>query len=155
MRRSGPTGRTWPSCGCKGKPVTTRVDYSQVPQNKTLAVNSGGRGQRRTSRSIFYAEGPGQSDHLQPLLVSRLDRLAAGRQGRPSGAKAAAGTRRGPLARIVVPVPAGEGYILLRFEDTPLRAAAKWITLVTLGAVIIVAVVLRIRRRKVLDKPRT
>jgi hypothetical protein len=38
----------------------------------------------------------------------------------------------GPLARIVVPVAPGQGYILLRFEDTPLRAAAKGVTLATL-----------------------
>jgi len=51
----------------------------------------------------------------------------------------------GPLARILVPVPAGDGYILLRFEDTPLRAAAKWITYGTLF-VIALAGVLRCAR---------
>jgi hypothetical protein len=40
-----------------------------------------------------------------------------------------------------VPVPAGDGYILLRFEDTPLRATAKWVTycafvLLILGALV-------------------
>ena len=38
----------------------------------------------------------------------------------------------GPLARIVLPVPSGEGYILLRMEDTPLRTMAKQVTLATL-----------------------
>ena len=77
--------------------------------------------------------------------------LLDGKDGRPVR-KLPLEREDGPLARIVVPVPAGEGYILLRFEDTPLRAAAKWVTLVTLGAVVIAAVILRIRRRKVLDK---
>ena len=50
----------------------------------------------------------------------------------------------GPLARVVVPVPQGQGYLLLRFEDTPLRAMSKLITLaVILGLVfLIVGVVL-------------
>jgi len=38
----------------------------------------------------------------------------------------------GPLARVVVSLPAGEGYLLLRFEDTPLRQASKWISTVFL-----------------------
>ena len=77
--------------------------------------------------------------------------LLDGKDGRPVR-KLPLEREAGPLARIVVPVPAGEGYILLRFEDTPLRAAAKWVTLLTLGAVVITAVVLGIRRRKTLDK---
>ena len=52
----------------------------------------------------------------------------------------------------MVPVPPGQGYLLLRFEATPLRAAAKAITLGTLVAVVVAAVILRIRRRKTLDK---
>jgi hypothetical protein len=42
----------------------------------------------------------------------------------------------GPLARVLVPVPSGEGYLLLRFEDTALRAGAKW---TTYGALILLA----------------
>ncbi len=53
-----------------------------------------------------------------------------GKDGRPV-AKLPVMREAGPLARIVVSVPAGEGYILLRLEDTPLRAAAKWVTLAT------------------------
>jgi hypothetical protein len=47
----------------------------------------------------------------------------------------------GPLARVLVPVPQGEGYILLRFEDTPLHAAAKWVTIATVLLVVIAALV--------------
>ena len=38
----------------------------------------------------------------------------------------------GPLARVVVPLPEGEGYLLLRFEDTPVRRLGKAITVGTL-----------------------
>jgi hypothetical protein len=42
----------------------------------------------------------------------------------------------GPLARIIVTVPEGEGFMLLRFEDTPVRRAGAWISGLTvlLGA---------------------
>ena len=40
--------------------MTTRVDYSQVPQNETLAVNSEDVGSAH-EQVYFYAEEPGQS----------------------------------------------------------------------------------------------
>ena len=135
----------------QGKPVKTRVDYSQVPQNKTLAVNSEDVGSAH-EQVYWYAEGPGQSITFNRFWYPGWTAwLLDGKDGRPVR-KLPLEREAGPLARIVVPVPAGEGYILLRFEDTPLRAAAKWITLVTLVAVVIAAVILRIRRRKMLDK---
>ena len=135
----------------QGKPVKTRVDYSQVPQNKTLAVNSEDVGSAH-EQVYWYAEGPGQSITFNRFWYPGWTAwLLDGKDGRPVR-KLPLEREAGPLARVVVPVPAGEGYILLRFEDTPLRAAAKWITLGTLVAVVIPAVILRIRRRKLLDK---
>ena len=135
----------------QGKPVKTRVDYSQVPQNKTLAVNSEDVGSAH-EQVYWYAEGPGQSITFNRFWYPGWTAwLLDGKDGRPVR-KLPLEREAGPLARVVVPVPAGEGYILLRFEDTPLRAAAKWITLGTLVAVVITAVILRIRRRKMLDK---
>jgi hypothetical protein len=137
----------------KGKAVTTRVDYSQVPQNRTLAVNSEDVGSAH-EQVYWYAEGPGQSITFNRFWYPGWTAwLLDGKDGRPTQ-KLPLEREAGPLARIVVPVPAGEGYILLRFEDTPLRAAAKWITLAVLGAVAVAVVVLgmRSRRRKTLDK---
>ena len=138
----------------QGKAVTTRVDYSQVPQNETLAVNCGGHGQRaRAGLLLRRRTGPDAS----PSTASGI------RAGRPScwTARTAARCAKLPLRREEGrwrgrgAGAAGEGYILLRFEDTPLRAAAKWVTLATLGPVIVTVVILRIRRRKMLDKTRT
>jgi len=137
----------------QGKPVKTRVDYSQVPQNKTLAVNSEDVGSAH-EQVYWYAEEPNKSITFNRFWYPGWTAwLLDGKDGRRIE-KLPLEREDGPLARIVVPVPAGEGYILLRFEDTPLRAAAKWVTLVTLGAVAITAIVLEIRRRKPLDKAR-
>ena len=49
------------------------------------------------------------------------------------------------MARVVVPVPEGDNYVLLRFEDTPVRtlgqtiAAVGWLAFAGL-AVLVVAV---------------
>ena len=135
----------------EGKPVKTRVDYSQVPQNKTLAVNSEDVGSAH-EQVYWYAEGPGRSITFNRFWYPGWTAwLLDGKDGHRIE-KLPLEREAGPLARIVVPVPAGEGYILLRFEDTPLRAAAKWITLATLAAAVVTAVVLRTRRRKTLDK---
>ena len=135
----------------QGKPVKTRVDYSQVPQNRTLAVNSEDVGSAH-EQVYWYAEGPGKSITFNRFWYPGWTAwLLDGKDGRPVRMLPLE-REAGPLARIVVPVPAGEGYILLRFEDTPLRAAAKWITLVTLGAAAVTALILKFRRRKTLDK---
>ena len=50
----------------------------------------------------------------------------------------------GTLGRMTVPVPPGEGYVLLRFEDTLPRIVGRWISLSTLallalGVIVVVA----------------
>jgi hypothetical protein len=57
-------------------------------------------------------------------------------------------TRESTLGRMVVPAPpVGEGYILLRYEDTPPRTLGKWISLSTLGLLSVTLLFSRMRRR--------
>jgi hypothetical protein len=134
----------------QGGEVTTRVDYSTVPQNETLAINSEDVGTAH-EQIFYYAERPGQSVTFNRFwypgwTAYRLD----GKDGRPVE-KLAVTREDGPLARVVVPIPQGQGYILLRFEDTPLRSVARWITVatlvVTIGALIAGALWRRRRAR--------
>ncbi|MCX6030626.1 MAG: hypothetical protein NT169_15170 [Chloroflexi bacterium] len=130
----------------QGKDVTTRVDYSRVPQNRTLAVNSENVGSAH-EEIYFYAQGSGQSITFNRFWYPGWTAyLLDGKGGKPVRTLPLE-RENGPLARIVMPVPAGEGYILLRFEDTPLRAAAKWITLATMAliAAVMLARALRLR----------
>ncbi len=126
----------------RGKAVTTRVDYSHVPQNRTLAVNSENMGSAH-EEVYFYAEKPGQSITFNRFWYPGWTAyLLDGKGGKPVQTLALE-RENGPLARVVVPVPAGEGYILLRFEDTPLRTAAKGTTLAS-GAAAMLAVLVRL-----------
>jgi hypothetical protein len=114
----------------QGKDVTTRVDYSSVPQNERLAVNAEGVG--TAHEQIWYHAG----ERGQTITFNRFwypgwtAWLLDGKDGRRLQ-KLDVVSEDGPLARVVVQVPEGEGYVLLRFEDTPLRAVAKWISVGT------------------------
>ena len=133
----------------QGKEVTTRVDYSRVPQNETLAVNSEDVGTAH-EQVFFYARDPGQSITFNRFWYPGWTAwLLDGKNGRAVG-KLDLQREDGPLARIVVPIPAGQGYILLRFEDTPLRTAAKWVTYAAVFAMLLTSggAVLRRRSRR-------
>ncbi len=131
--------------------VTTRVDYGQVPQTETLAVNSEDMGSAH-EQIYFYAKDPGQTITFNWFWYPGWTAyLLDGKDGAPVREMPIL-REEGPLARIVLPVPAGEGYILLRMEETPLRRAARWITLITIALLILTPVIFmltRNRRRKV------
>jgi hypothetical protein len=132
-----------------GREVKTRVDYSQVPQTETLAVNSEDMGSAH-EQVYFYAKDPGQVIPFNRFWYPGWRAyLLDGKNGRPVK-ELPVERENGPLARILVPVPAGDGYILLRFQDTPLRAGAKWITygtLILIAATGILWGARRLRRR--------
>ncbi len=130
----------------QGAEVTTRVDYSQVPQNESLAVNSEDMGTAH-EQVFFYTNETDRSITFNRFWYPGWTAwLLDGKDGRPVE-QIAVEREDGPLARVVVPVPQGEGYILLRFEDTPLRAAAKWVTLGTVVLLVLLAVASLLRRQ--------
>lgn len=59
--------------------------------------------------------------------------------------------KRVHFGHITVPVPTGEGYVLLRFEATPLRNTAQVISLVTLVFLLVGA--LWTQRARFLPRP--
>jgi hypothetical protein len=133
-----------------GRNVVTRADYSRIPQNKTLAVNAEGMGSQH-DQVWYYAEAPDQSITFNRFWYPGWNAyLLDKKDGKPIQ-RLEVRREEGPLARIVVPVAPGQGYILLRFDDTPLRAAAKAITLITLAVVAVLAIVpvwRRVRARR-------
>jgi hypothetical protein len=121
-----------------GRPVITRADYKLIPQNKTLAVNAEGMGSQH-EQVWYYAEAENQSITFNIFWYPGWNAyLLDGKDGKPVQ-RLEVRREDGPLARIVVPVAPGQGYILLRFEDTPLRAAAKGVTLATLAVVVLLS----------------
>ncbi|MDH7486250.1 MAG: hypothetical protein QHJ81_08215 [Anaerolineae bacterium] len=130
----------------QGRPVTTKVDYSKVPQNETLAVHSLELGSAH--EKVWFHAG----DDRQRILFNRFwfpgwrAWLLDGENGRPVR-ELPVEREEGPLARIVVPLPQGEGYLLLRFEDTPVRRLGKAITgvsLLLLGVMVVASLFSRV-----------
>lgn len=127
-----------------GQDVQSRADYGSLPPGTVLgSVDIGSHheqlffhvegGEKRVVFNTFWF--PGWKAYL-------LD----GQDGRP--VRELEVTREeGPLARLVVTLPEGEGYFLVRFEDTPLRHTAKLISLATVAlAVALICVGLWIAR---------
>jgi hypothetical protein len=114
-------------------PVASMVDYTTLNYNQEtgFVVNSEARttiseevwywspleGRRIVFNHFYY---PGWNAYL-------LD----GRHGTPVQKLPIIPEEEGTLGRMTVPVPAGEGYVLLRFEDTPPRTVGRIISLAT------------------------
>ena len=123
----------------QGAPVTTKVDHSQVPQNETLAVHSLELGSAH-EKVWFHTGDGGQSITFNRFWFPGWRAwLLDGENGRPIE-ELPLEREEGTLARVVVPLPQGEGYMLLRFEDTPVRRWGKIISVATLALMLGAAV---------------
>ncbi|HNS03910.1 MAG TPA: hypothetical protein PKM78_16200 [Anaerolineae bacterium] len=119
--------------------VTSKVDYRLMPQNETLAVWSEELGAAH-ERLWVHAGAPGQEIVFNIAWFPGWRAYLLGGETGPVVAELPLAREDGPLARIVVPVPEGENYILLRFEDTPVRIVGKAVTAV--GLLLLLAVAL-------------
>lgn len=107
--------------------VTSKVDYTQMPQNETLAVWSQELGAAH-ERLWVHAGAAGQKIVFNIAWFPGWRAYLLGGETGPIGQELPIEREAGPLARIVVPVPLGENYMLLRFEDTPVRTLGKQVT---------------------------
>ena len=125
-----------------GEEITTKVDYSWVPQNETLAVDSreldsvhekvwvwaGAEGQKVRFYRFYY---PGWKAYIldeeteQVLYEAEIETT-------------------GPQGLITVPVPQGRHFLLLRFEDTLVRVVGKILSGLTLAGLILLFVLRRV-----------
>ncbi len=118
--------------------VTSKVDYRLMPQNETLAVWSQELGAAH-ERLWVHAGAPGQQIVFNIAWFPGWRAYLLGGETGPIVGELPLEREDGPLARIVVPVPEGENYILLRFEDTPVRSVGKAVTAVGLVLLLLAA----------------
>lgn len=122
------------------EPVTTKVDYANVDY-KNLALGSVAH--NTVMEEVYFCTNPGDEPHEcsprddQVIVFNHFyypgwrAYLLDGLHGRPVQELPII-PEDGPLGRMTVPIPpVGEGYILLRYEDTPPRIVGKWISLGT------------------------
>ncbi|MCL4833939.1 MAG: hypothetical protein KJZ86_15965 [Caldilineaceae bacterium] len=123
-------------------PVTSKVDYEAVDYS-TIAVGSVAHS--TVMEEVYFCTDPGDRPNI---CGPRDDRrivfnhfyypgwrawLLDGQHGQPVQELPIIPESEGTLGRMTVPVPAvGEGFILLRYGDTPPRTVGQWISITTL-----------------------
>ncbi len=126
-------------------PVSSMVDYTVLDydQSRGFVVNSEGR--TTTSEEVWYWSGlPGRSIIFNQFYYPGWRAyLLDGQGGTPVQELAIVPEEKGTLGRMTVAVPPGEGYVLLRFEDTPPRTVGRFVSLATAGLLIVVGLVLK------------
>lgn len=123
-------------------PVISKVDYEAVDY-RTLAVGSVAHS--TVMEEVYFCTDPGDRPGIcgprddQRIVFNHFYYpgwrawLLDGRNGQPVQELPIIPESEGTLGRMTVPVPAtGEGFILLRYEDTPPRTIGKWISVATL-----------------------
>jgi len=130
-----------------GKPLTSKVNYKYLDRQagkvkaETLELH--------TNRELiaYSATGPALITFNTFYYPGWRAYLVDAGTGRPTEELSIA--NRGELGLITVRVPAGEGQVLLRFEDTPIRKLSTAITFVSLALVLALVVGrLALRRRR-------
>lgn len=133
----------------KGGEVTTKVDYSVVPQNEILAVDL------REMDSVHEKVWVWAADDQQQVRFYRF--YYPGWKAYILDEKTEAFiaeapiTTTGPHGLITVPVPQGRHILLLRFEDTTPRIVGKAVSGLTLAGIALWALlglILRVRRSR-------
>jgi hypothetical protein len=122
-----------------GAPINTKVNYGAIPPGDVLAVHSvemdsvhellwvhaADDAQSITFYTVYY---PGWNAYIFEDLGKQAGDLQQ-RVGKMLARPAI--TTTDPEGWMVVPVPEGEHFLLLRFEDTPVRVVGKVITLLS------------------------
>jgi hypothetical protein len=123
------------------QPINTLVDYAneQWPIDyQHLAVAS--IRHNSVMEEIFFAN---QQDDEQRVVFNHFyypgwkAYLLDGKDGQPLLELPIIPEEQGPLGRMTVPLPPGEGYVLLRFEDTWPRTMGKLISAATLALLLV------------------
>jgi len=131
-------------------PVASMVDYTTLNYNREtgFVVNS----ERRTSimEEVWYwspLEGR-RIVYNQFYYPGWRAYLLDGPGGQPVQELEIVPEEEGTLGRMTVPVPVGEGYVLLRFEDTTPRIVGRWISWLTAAGLILVGSFVAWSRRR-------
>lgn len=124
------------------RPVTSMVDYANVSYDKQIGFVVNSEARTTISEEVWYwspLEGR-RIVYNQFYYPGWKAYLLDGRHGAPVRELPVIPEEEGTLGRMTVPVPAGEGFVLLRFEDTPPRTVGRALSLATVGALLAAAV---------------
>jgi hypothetical protein len=133
------------------KPVDTKVDYGDTTypvDYETFGVGSVAH--NTVMEEVYFFN---QRDEETRVVFNHFyypgwkAYLLDGQHGQPVEELPVIPEETGTLGRMTVPLPKGEGHVLLRYEDTLPRTVGRVISLATCGVFVIVGVALLVRRR--------
>jgi hypothetical protein len=138
----------------QGGSIDTKVNYTAIPPGEVLGVHSVEMdtvhelvwvyaADDQQSVTFFIPYYPGWTAYIYEDLGEPADDLKA-RLGALIAQPPIRTTR--DEGWMVVPVPQGEHFLEVRFEDTPVRVVGKWISLLTLLALAVALIGRRILR---------
>jgi hypothetical protein len=125
--------------GLPVEPVSTQLDYSVFDYE---TFGAGSLANSSVMEKVYYQN----RDSVERSLVFNrfyypgwrafaLD----GEQGGPIGELPIVPEESGTLGRMTVPVPPGEGYVLLQYGDTMPREVGRWISIATVVLLVALA----------------
>jgi hypothetical protein len=126
--------------GLQVEPITTQLDYSVFDYE---TFGAGSLANNSVMEKVYYQN---RDSVERSLVFNRFYYpgwrafILDGEQGGPLSELPIVPEANGTLGRMTVPVPPGEGYVLLQYRDTTPRQVGRWISIAT--AVLLVAVAL-------------
>jgi hypothetical protein len=131
-------------------PVDTLIADEVIDYNKDTGFVVHSEAHNSVMEEVFYwSPLPGRSIVYNHFYYPGWRAyLLDGRGGRPVQELEIVPEVEGTLGRMTVPVPVGEGYVLLRFEDTPPRIVGRVISQLTLVVLALGGLVAVWRKRR-------
>ncbi len=129
-------------------PVQTKVDYTVLSYDKESGFVVNSEAHSTVMEEVWYWS-PLAGRHIifnHFYYPGWRAYLLDGRHGQRVQELPIVPEEEGTLGRMTVPVPAGEGYVLLIYEDTPPRVAGQAITGATLILLLVLGVFGPVRR---------
>jgi len=113
----------------ENKPVTTKVDYPSLPRGKEGIIVGSKEYGTTFEKVIFRARKEGRITFNTFYYPGWHAYLLESKEG--PIVRELPIIPHGTLGKITVTVPEGDHYLLLRFEDTPVRVVGKYLTALT------------------------
>lgn len=130
------------------KAVESKVDYDVLDYDQETGFVVDSRAHNTVMEEVWYFAGTDDRrivfEHF--YYPGWRAYLLDGEHGNPIQELAVLPEEEGTLGRMTVPVPKGEGFVLLRFEDTVPRIIGRYVSLATIVILLLAALILRIRR---------
>ena len=120
-------------------PVSSMVDYTTLNYHRETGFVVNSEKRNSVMEEVWYwSPLEGRRIYFNQFYYPGWRAyLLDGPGGEPVQELSIVPEEEGTTGRMTVPVPVGEGYVLLRYEDTPPRIAGRWITWATVGVLVI------------------